>query len=295
MVSKENDGSEVVVRSGTDTTSVGDWALVLEAAGIAHRVIQTDAGWDITVAAPDLSAALGALDAYDAESRAPQQEASLPPETTSYLGIAVAGLLLAAYVVTGPRDTPEPTAWFRAGSASAELMLRGQWWRAVTALTLHADLLHLFGNAVASLIFVAAVGRWLGSGVGALLIIAAGAAGNLMTAMLHRTGHISVGASTATFAALGILAGLQVVRRLRFGPLRRRAWLPLGAGLALFAMLGVGERSDIFAHLFGLGSGCLLGAGAAVLIPRRLGWALQIVFGVISVALLTLSWALALR
>lgn len=290
-----SDGSEVVVRSGTDTTSVGDWALVLEADGIAHRVTQTEGGWVITVAPPDLSAALGTLDAYDAESRAPQQEAAVPPQGESYLGLAVAALLLAAFVVAGPREAMEPSVWFRAGSASADLIFRGQWWRAVTALTLHADLLHLFGNAVASLIFVAAAGRWLGSGVGALLILLSGTAGNLLTAVIHRTGHISVGASTATFAALGILAGLQVVRRLRFGPLRRRAWLPLGAGLALFAMLGVGERSDIFAHLFGLGTGCLLGAAAAVALPRKLGPLLQAGCAAASVGLLILSWALALR
>ncbi|HET6280152.1 MAG TPA: rhomboid family intramembrane serine protease [Polyangia bacterium] len=291
------DGAEVIVRSSADTTSVGDWALVLEAAGIAHRVTQTQTkdSWVVTVSPTDLSAAAGALDAYDAESRAPQQEAALPPQADSILGIVVAVLLLAAYVVMGPRDTVEPTAWFRAGSASAELIVRGQWWRAVTALTLHADLLHLFGNAVASLIFVAAVGRWLGSGVAALLILLGGTAGNLLTAIIHRTGHISVGASTATFAALGILAGLQVVRRLRFGPLRRRAWLPLGAGLALFAMLGVGERSDIFAHLFGLGTGCLLGAAAALVLPRRLRSTFQVALGVVSLTLLILSWALAFR
>lgn len=288
-------GAEVVVRSSEDVTSIGDWALVLEAAGTAHRVTQSDTGWVITVDAADATAAMAALDGYDAEARAPQQEAALPDQHDSWLGFAVAGLLLAMYLVAGPRDVGQPSAWFRAGSASAELILGGQWWRAVTALTLHADLLHLFGNAVASIIFIAAAGRWLGSGVAASLILAAGAAGNLLTALLHRTGHISVGASTATFAALGILAGLQVVRRLRFGPLRRRAWLPLGAGLALFAMLGVGERSDIFAHLFGLGAGCLLGGTAAIAVPRRLGPVIQVVFGLASVAALVTSWGLALR
>jgi len=60
-------------------------------------------------------------------------------------------------------------------------------------------------------------------------------------------------------------------------------------------MLGVGERSDIFAHLFGLGTGCLLGAAAALVLPRRLRSPFQVVFGVVSLALLILSWALALR
>src|SRR5437870_5413008 len=82
---------------------------------------------------------------------------------------------------------------------------------------------------------------------------------NLATAAVRRGRHLSVGASTATFAALGILAGLQVVRRFRHGARGRRAWLPLAAGLGLFAMLGVGEHADVLAHLFGLGVGAVVG------------------------------------
>ena len=154
-------------------------------------------------------------------------------------------MILAFHLVAGPWEAPQPSRWFAVGTASAEAILHGQWWRAVTALTLHADLLHLFGNAVASLIFVAAVGRALGTGFGAALILLAGAAANLATAAVHRSGHLSVGASTATFAALGIMAGLGILRRYRSLPQRRRAWLPIGAGLGLFAMLGVGEHSDV--------------------------------------------------
>jgi hypothetical protein len=37
------------------------------------------------------------------------------------------------YAVTGPASAD--SAWSRAGSAAAELIVRGQTWRAVTALT----------------------------------------------------------------------------------------------------------------------------------------------------------------
>jgi membrane associated rhomboid family serine protease len=74
-----------------------------------------------------------------------------------------------------------------------------------------------------------------------------------------------VGASTATFAALGLVVGLQVVRRWRGGgTIRRRAWVAAGAGLALLAMLGMGAKADVFAHAFGLGVGALLGVGAGL-------------------------------
>jgi hypothetical protein len=48
-------------------------------------------------------------------------------------------------------------------------------------------------------------------------------AGNLLVALAYGSHHNSVGASTATFGALGLLGGLQVVRWLRGGsPLGRR-------------------------------------------------------------------------
>jgi membrane associated rhomboid family serine protease len=71
-----------------------------------------------------------------------------------------------------------------------------------------------------------------------------------------------VGASTAAFGALGILGGLQLVRRYRFTAQfdrRRRALTVVAACLGLFAMLGVGERTDVVAHLAGLVVGLLVG------------------------------------
>jgi rhomboid protease GluP len=132
-------------------------------------------------------------------------------------------------------------------------------------MTLHADVMHLLGNVAASLIFMGAAGRWLGSGVAAVLIVLAGTAANLLTAYLGEREHLSVGASTATFAALGLVVGLQVVRRWRGGgTVRRRAWVAAGAGLALLAMMGMGARSDVFAHAFGLGVGTLVGVAAGI-------------------------------
>src|SRR5205085_10644060 len=118
-----------------------------------------------------------------------------------------------------------------------------------------ADLLHVAGNVVACLIFVSAVGRWLGAGLGATLIVVSAALANGLTALVKRHDYVSMGASTATFAALGLLAGLQLVRRWRYDTRRRYVWLPLGAGLGLFAMLGVSQHADVWAHFFGLAVG----------------------------------------
>src|SRR5207237_567665 len=83
---------------------------------------------------------------------------ALGGNTFAAVGLAV--LLCAFYYVTGPRA---PAAagidpWFERGSAVAARILGGEWWRAVTALTLHANLAHLLANAVACGLFAAALG-----------------------------------------------------------------------------------------------------------------------------------------
>src|SRR4051794_36373849 len=119
-------------------TLAGDWALVLASAGIPHRLAERDGAFVLEGGEADAAGASEALAAFDAES-APTPEPPAPDLGPSALGVAVAGVLVAMFAVAGGRDGGAPSAWFGAGSASAELIMRGQWWRAVTALTLHAD------------------------------------------------------------------------------------------------------------------------------------------------------------
>jgi rhomboid protease GluP len=286
-------GPVEVLRATSSPTLAGDWSLVLASAGIAHRVVEGGGAFSLLVGAPDARAAGEALAAFDAES-VPKVVPPAPDLGPSPLGVLTGAALLAMFFVTGPRDGPAPTAWFEVGSASAAAIVHGQWWRAITALTLHADVLHLAGNVIASLIFVSAVGRWLGGGLGALLIVACAAAANGLTALWHRADFVSVGASTATFAAVGLVAGLQLVRRWRYD-VRRHAWLPLGAALGLFAMLGVGPNADVGAHLFGLSVGAGAGAGVAAARVRAPGLAGQALLSVVVSAVLVGAWLLAFR
>ena len=285
---------ERVLRATASPTLAADWDLVLAAVGIPHRLVEGGGVFSLVVGDADVEAAAAALAAFDAES----VSVVVPPAPDlgpSVLGVLSAATLLAMFAVTGARDVPAPSRWFDVGSASAALILHGQWWRVVTALTLHADLLHLAGNVVACLLFVSAVGRWLGAGLGALLVVGTAAVANLLTALVHRTDFVSLGASTASFAALGLVAGLQLVRRWRHDARRRYVWLPLGAGLGLFAMLGVGEHADVGAHLFGLAAGATAGTVAAATglrAPGRLGQAL---FALAVLALLGGAWVLAFR
>ena len=258
----------VIVRQTPDRDHVDEWALVLAAVGVPYRVDKRhDGQFSLFVTQPDLARAARALGANDQEARAGMAVPPAAPDRgTGALGIMFGILLVAFQYVTGLWENHPLSRWFAVGVADAERIRAGEWWRAITAMTRHADMRHVLGNVVASVIFVSAAGRWLGPGIAALLILLAGTGANLLTAVVEKKEHFSVGASTATFAALGLVVGLQSVRRWRGGgPVRRRAWIAAGAGLALLAMLGVGAKADVFAHAFGLGLGSILGLVAGVL------------------------------
>jgi rhomboid protease GluP len=302
MIEADSPADERALRATASSTLANDWALVLASAGISHRLVEGAGAFTLVVDAGDAGPAAAALDAYDAES-VPALVPPAPDLGPSALGVAAGVVLLAMFVVAGPRAASTPSVWFDVGNASAELILRGEWWRTLTALTLHGDLFHLLANVVLCLLFVSAVGRWLGAGLGAALIVSSAATANFLTALRHREHFSSVGASTAMFTALGIVVGLQFVRRWRSNVRRRYAWLPLGAGLALYAMLGAGGRDmsgvplpiDTWAHLFGLGVGAATGtafAATRVKTPGRLG---QTLLTLAVSAVLVGAWVVAFR
>src|SRR4029077_12524422 len=86
-----------------------------------------------------------------------------------------------------------------------------------------------------------------------------------------------VGASTATFGAIGILAALRIIGG-RGGAGGRKSWVVIAASLALLAFLGPGEQADLLAPLFGFLLGLGLGLIAALAIrsipPAPVQWLL---------------------
>jgi rhomboid protease GluP len=225
----------------------------------------------------------------------PEPAAPEPPDHGGgkLAGLVMAAAIVAAYAWTGPRAGQG--AAFRAGSADAGRILSGEVWRGATALTLHADLSHLVANATAGAFLATAVCRIVGGGLGALLIVVAGVAGNLLNAALNGPPHDSIGASTAVLAAVGLLSGLAFVRTRRTRRDRARAWLALAAGLALLGMLGADPHSDLGAHLCGFLSGVVLGALCGWLVPLVPGRATQRVLAAAALALVGGSWWLALH
>jgi membrane associated rhomboid family serine protease len=168
----------------------------------------------------------------------------------------------------------DPTLVDRAASSSVGLISRGEWWRPFTGLFLHADLGHLLGNLVGGVIFAALVARMLGPILGWTLILASGALGNIITsALTYPQSFNSIGASTAVFAALGILSGIGIAETLR--ERARLPWLrilaPVFAGIILLGWLGGGHdpHTDVIGHVFGFSSGLAAGAAAGALEAKR--------------------------
>jgi membrane associated rhomboid family serine protease len=174
--------------------------------------------------------------------------------------------------------------------SSAFHILNGELYRSVTSLMLHANTLHILGNMVGISIFGTSVCSILGLGVGWSMILVTGVAGNLANALLRMGGHISIGASTSIFGAIGILSAYQFFKKLHAQGQRVKALLPLCGGLALLGFLGSGEHSDLMAHLFGFLSGIIAGAIYCVFINRPLSGRYQTYLIVLVFCIIAASW-----
>jgi rhomboid protease GluP len=241
-----------------------EWITALAAAGIPYHLNPVDDRWAILVPVSVSERARQEIEAYEEVNRGwpPQPRVYRPPAIfKTWAGFWGTHLLLLFSIWIGSFNEAVPLC--RAGAGDVAVIRAGEWWRAITSLTLHAGVTHLAGNLLFLLLLSQAVCRRMGSGLGWILILAGGVLGNLVAAWTSRWDHTSVGASTACFAAVGILAMAKAVENFRrFGDWRSlwsRTWIPIGAGLALLAMTGVGERSDLSAHLFGFVCGLLVG------------------------------------
>ncbi len=138
----------------------------------------------------------------------------------------------------------------------------GAWWRLVTAMFLHFGLLHLAMNMWALWDGGPLVERFYGPGRFALLYLASGVTGNLLSLAVHGSDAVSGGASGAIFGVYGALLVCLLHERRRLDPLEFK-WLFGGAAVFAVATLVMGvfvRGIDNAAHLGGLAGGALLGA-----------------------------------
>ncbi len=271
-------------------------AFVLMAVGIPYELSQDLDGFSLWVEPATLEQARSHLLHYQQESRRPRPVA-VPPARLyrhAWLGSALYVLVLLAVGVAVSAGWGRLDA-FEAGELNAGLVRQGQWWRAWTALTLHLDAAHIAANIGAGTWFGYLAGRLLGPGTAwALVVLGAGAA-NWIEALLAPATHRAVGASTAVFTALGLMAAYSWRERRTMTLRPAQQYGPLFAGVILLGWLGTsGEHTDVMAHLLGFAVGGCLGALIAQERLQRLWRQLpQWAGGTLALGMLALAWACA--
>ncbi|MFO7838904.1 MAG: rhomboid family intramembrane serine protease [Desulfosalsimonadaceae bacterium] len=270
-------------------------SLVLASAGISYRIRKDPHGWAVWVQQERYEEAYQAMAAYFRENRddldPEMPERYRPPSEGRFVEALFAAVFLMAFHIAF-QYTGAHESIVHGFGASAEAIWRGEVYRAVTALMIHGDGVHLAGNMLGITVFGAAVTAEMGWGFGWLLILASGVCGNLLNAGLYAGGHLSIGASTAVFGAVGILVGIQMVRRFIRRKGRRLAVLaPLAGGLALLGFMSSGENVDIMAHLFGFAAGIGIGTGWGLCVRAEPGWGMQALSLAFVFCLIFLAWS----
>lgn len=292
--------SPELLLSFCDREQLNSCSLVLAARGITHLI---DAGPDgeiaIYVDADDRHQAALEIAAYIEENRdwpLPLAPHEYPRPVFRAMGLLVSGCLAILYGLSGPWR-PE-ALWFVAGAGDGQAILaQGEIYRLATALTLHADVVHLLSNCLLGAVLLHYLLDLTGNGIGLMLMLLTAVAANALNVWVHGPEHHFVGFSTALFSAIGMLCTIGYGGGGR-RPSPRNLFMPLMAGLALLAALGSeGPRTDLGSHLFGLFAG--LACGPLVRLPgyksARASLPLQILLSLGFFLTFVLCWWLALR
>ena len=270
---------------------------VLSSRGIDSQIIATQTGFSLLVNAIDEQQALGEIAAYVDENiiNAPEPSTTQPkplefiPALLGYVWVLIIISIAAGFSVFA-------VDWYSQGRIDAAQIYQGQWWRLVTALSLHANGQHLLSNIGFGLLFLYYFSRYVGYGLASLALLLSGILGNAINVYMHGSSHYSIGASTAVFGVLGLLSAY--VWKMRY--FSQATWSkrlgPVFGGIALLAFTGTGgENTDIGAHLWGFVSGLVLGWLCGKFNEKiPLDNARQNRFAYTALAIIGLAWTLAL-
>jgi len=238
--------------------------LVVLAMGLPYWLVASDSGYRLLVEPPMLASVREQLACFDRESVGwpPPPVTDDSPARRAERSTPLLWVL--AVLIMYHLQVASVGVWEEAGALDSQAMFdRGEWWRPVTALFLHADLGHLLANVLSGYFVFSAVLSTFGRGRGWLFLALSAIGGNSVVAALNYPGpYRSIGASTAVFAGLGLLTG-RAVRALRpkeTGHRWRAVFVPLAAGATLLGLFGAGGlHTDVVAHAAGFAAGLILG------------------------------------
>jgi rhomboid protease GluP len=268
-----------------------DFSLVLASQDLEHEVDFDGERYLIWMSQEKLAVAREILHAYVRENRNFHTEIEAPK--LDMLVTPFVYLIWPTAFHFWVRLSAWPAWWVQQGAADARRILAGEWWRTLTATTLHADHPHFLSNLFSGYFMLNLLGHRLGIGLILFLGVTTSMIANFLVALTSPLNHISLGFSTTVFSILGILAGVETLHRPATDGLHFRRINPLLAAFAVALLVGIGEDVDIKAHFFGFA----LGAAAGLLthfLPKQIArWPAQIALGGFAYALYALSWIMA--
>ena len=272
---------------------IRDYSLVLLSQGIVHRFLRSEEGpFEIFVSPEFETRASEQIELYRKENPPKEENPPLPLS----LSLQPAWVLLVPVVCTVLDFGNFVERMHFAGLSDASKVLHGQWWRTITALTLHGDARHIASNLLSGYIVLNLMSYRLPLARMAPFLAVASAIANFCVALTVQSDYRALGFSTFVFAAIGALAVIEfrLMPKETHGMLRRFAPLCGAASLAVF--LGLGENADILGHAYGFIAGAICG-----LIPQKktLRWGTpttlaDLVWVAIYFAIFIVGWKFAL-
>jgi rhomboid protease GluP len=158
-------------------------------------------------------------------------------------------------ILSGSLTTSEDVV-LKFGQINANVW-NGEAWRLFTAIFVHANIVHIFGNMFVLLIFGLRAEDMFDIKEYLLIYFLSGLSGGLLTLVFWPADSISIGASGAIF---GILGATMIYARRAIGQSIMSALI---FAFFLFIINSIGPDVNYLAHLGGLAAGLLIGYALA--------------------------------
>jgi len=273
-----------------------DWSLVLTSQDIGSTLLHRpeEGRWLLAVAPGDYARAREAIRLYQRENRTWEWRQPLP-----WTGVHFHwGVLFWCLVLLGLHsyDATHGYSLRSRGVLDTQAIRAGEWWRLVTAVSLHANIAHLVSNLTMGTLFLGLAMARFGPGWTLLTALLSGVIGNVLGWLVYPEPHQGLGASGMVMGGLGLVAVQSIAAWGRHPrPLRFLATGVL-SGTFLFILLGLDPNTDVIAHAGGYAGGLIFGILLAQLPQPTIEHpAVNLLCELLLALLVILAWGLALR